>query len=274
MNSLKLIFYGTPQLCVPYLDALHSVGFTPSLIITAPDKPVGRKQIITPPPVKVWALAHDIPCLQPEKLTPEFIESVKAMGPFDLSILIAFGKILKQPLIDLPEHGTLNVHYSLLPRHRGASPTEATILSGDEEGGVTIQKMVFELDAGDIISAAKIPLDGTEFKRDLWDILSEIGCELLIDTIPEYLNNDITLLPQGSHGITHCTKIEKDDGLIDIEKDNHLEIWRKFRAYDGWPGIFFVNTEGKRTNITQASFENDLFIIEKVVVEGETEKEY
>lgn len=273
MNAPRIIFFGTPELCTTYLDSLTSAGFGPSLIVTAPDKPVGRKQVMTPPPVKVWAIDNGIEFLQPEKLTPDFIAELAAREQFDLAIAIAYGKILKEALISLPTHGTLNVHYSLLPRHRGASPTEATILAGDEEGGVTIQKMVFELDAGDIVSQAKIPLEGDEFKDDLLGVLTDIGSELLLETIPPYMNGDITLEPQNADGVTTCTKISKEDGRVDPTTDDPLTLWRKYRAYYGWPGIFYM-LDDKRVKITEASFVDDKFIIEKIIVEGETETDF
>ncbi|HEY1041635.1 MAG TPA: methionyl-tRNA formyltransferase [Candidatus Paceibacterota bacterium] len=273
MNAPRIIFFGTPELCTTYLDSLTSAGFGPALIITTPDKPVGRKQVMTPPPVKVWAIDHGIEFLQPEKLTPEFIAEVASREKFDLAIVIAYGKILKEALINLPAHGTLNVHYSLLPRHRGASPTEATILAGDEEGGVTIQKMVFELDAGDIVSQAKIPLEGNEFKDELLGVLTDIGAELLLETIPPYMNGDITLEPQATDGITMCTKISKEDGRVDPRSDDAHTLWRKYRAYYGWPGIFYMLDE-KRVKITEASFVDEKFIIEKIVIEGETETDF
>ena len=273
MNAPRIIFFGTPELCTTYLDSLTSAGFGPSLIVTAPDKPVGRKQVMTPPPVKVWAIDNGIEFLQPEKLTPDFIAELAAREQFDLAIAIAYGKILKEALISLPTHGTLNVHYSLLPRHRGASPTEATILAGDEEGGVTIQKMVFELDAGDIVSQAKIPLEGDEFKDDLLGVLTDIGSELLLETIPPYMNGDITLEPQNADGVTTCTKISKEDGRVDPTTDDPLTLWRKYRAYYGWPGLFYM-LDDTRVKITEASFVDDKFIIEKIIVEGETETDF
>lgn len=265
-NELKIAFWGTPNLCIPYLDKLSKVGLKPVVIITNPDRPVGRKQTLTTTPVKIWAKENDVIFLTPEKIDRLFLSELSEYD-VDLSIVVAYGKILPEEAINLPIHGTLNVHYSLLPRWRGASPVEATILAGDTETGVSIQKMVSELDAGDIISDAKIDLSGDEFAPDLKTILSEIGSDLLIETVPEFLNGNLKLRKQDNMLVSKCKTIKKEQGEL-LESDSDEMKWRKYRAYFDWPGVFYFK-EGKRIKVTEAEYTNEgEFLIKKVIREG------
>lgn len=271
-QELQLSFFGTPDLCTTYLDALQKAGLTPSVIVTAPDRPVGRKQVITPPPVKVWAQEHDIQVIQPETLDDDFKRYYQSLS-LDGAIVIAYGKIIPQAIIDAPTHGTINVHYSLLPRWRGATPVEATILNGDEFAGVSIQQMVFKLDAGPVIADAKIPLDGDETTPNLKTVLTHIGSELLIDTLPLWLNSAITPTEQNQDEITTCKRLSKQDGEISLDMPGS-ELWRRYRAYDGWPGIFFFTESGKRIKITEATYENEQFTPIRITPEGKPETDY
>ena len=159
-SNLNFVFFGTPDVASETLEILKQEGFLPTLIVTSMDKPQGRKMLVTPPPVKVWAEENKIPYIQPGEITPSaFGTSPLSRGrlgrdaEFNLFIVIAYGKILPEKIINMPKLGSLNIHYSLLPKYRGASPVESAILNGETETGVTIQKMAYELDSGDIINA-------------------------------------------------------------------------------------------------------------------------
>ncbi|MCB9809301.1 methionyl-tRNA formyltransferase [Candidatus Nomurabacteria bacterium] len=269
-SPMNIAFFGTPDLCLPYLDALERVGFAPSLIVTNPDRPQGRKhsELISPAP-KMWAEEHNIEVFQPENLDDETFAKLDGKQ-WDLFIVIAYGKIIPQRIIDIPTYGTLNVHYSLLPRWRGATPTEAAILHGDIETGVTIQQMRFKLDSGPSIAQARIILDGDETTPQLREVLTEIGAEILIETLPEYLNGNITPAEQDENEVTQCGLIVKSDGEVSLDMPD-IELWRRYRAYTPWPGLFFFDDQGKRIKITQADFINDKFTIEKVTPEGKKE---
>lgn len=272
MNSnLQFIFWGTPEVASKTLQILINNGYVPTLIITNSDKPQGRGLILTPTPVKVLAQKYNIEVLTPEKIDAEFISNLKART-FDLSIVVAYGNILPEEIINMPKYGTLNIHYSLLPKYRGAIPLEAALLNGDKETGVTIQKMVRKLDAGDIVAQEKVSISAEIKKEDLRNTLIDAGANLLYKILPEYINSKITPIPQDENLVSHYGKINKEDGEIS-SNDNPLELWHKYRAYEGWPGLYFFK-DGKRIKITHAKYENNSFIIERVIPEGKKEIDY
>ncbi|MEI6400239.1 MAG: methionyl-tRNA formyltransferase [bacterium] len=283
----KIIFFGTPNVTIQILEDLKASGFLPMTIVTGPDVPIGRKQTITPPPTKVWALENNIPVLQPTNIDTAFVEQIKNLAP-DLSIVVAYGKILPQTLIDIPAFGTINIHYSLLPKYRGATPVESAILHGDTETGVCIQKMVYELDAGDIIAEEKVAIDPNEKTHELRARLNIVAGEMLTKILPDIFENKITPIPQQGD-ISKCGKIKKEDGLITEEELKNAEtdtntarnLWNKFRAYTPWPSLFFFARRDSdlgssliRIKITDAIFENNQFIIKKVIPEGKKEMDY
>ena len=273
---MNIAFWGTPELTISLLETLKESGFLPKIIITGPDRPVGRGLVMTAPTPKIWALEHGITVLQPEKIDEAFIESFKTYN-IDLSVVVAYGKILPESIISIPRYGTLNVHYSLLPRFRGATPVESAILAGDAETGVCIQQMVYKLDAGDIHRYEKVIIGEHETAPDLRARLNVIGATLLALTIKDIANGTASPVVQDETGITRCGKIEKENGLVNPETDSPIELDRKFRAYYGWPGIYFFtkhNDRDVRTKITDAILENGKFIIKKVVPEGKKEIEY
>ena len=273
MKSPRIAFFGTPSLCIPILDALKDNGYIPSVIITNPDRPVGRKALLTPPPTKLWAEDHGIVCHQPERLDSDFALWYRDQD-IDIALVVAYGKIIPEHIIDMPRHGTLNIHYSLLPRWRGASPVEAALIAGDTHTGVCIQKMVYELDAGDILAEKRIPIDPHEVAPQLLDRLNTLGASMLIELLPLYIDGKITPTPQDKDAITMCTKIKKSDGEVSLTDMTPQELWNRYRAYYGWPGIFFFDTDGKRIKITSAHMNNDQFIIDKVIPEGKKEMDF
>lgn len=257
---------GTPDIAAETLQALFDAGYVPKLIITGPDRPVGRGMIMTPPPVKSWAIENNIPYIQPEKITDDIITQVADMQP-DLSIVVAYGKILPEKIIITPNKGTLNIHYSLLPRWRGASPVESVILHGDTITGVTIQSMVYKLDAGDVMAHNETIIHPDETTPQLRSRLSVCGSDLLIDTLDHLDERLAGKIPQDPELVTTCGKIKKTDGHVNYD-DNPNELYRKWRAYQPWPGIFYFDANGKRVKITEMKVINSVPRITKIIPEG------
>src|SRR3989338_4512182 len=306
MNKLNFVFWGTPDVASETLEILKSAGFLPSLVVTSPDARSGRKMLLTPPPVKIWAEKNNIPCIQPEKLgelETIFTTSSQAGEPrkaifqqknmresknglqFDLFIVVAYGKIIPEEIIKMPKLASINIHYSLLPRYRGASPVESAILNGDTETGVAIQNMEYKLDSGSIIALEKVPIERNETAPDLRKRLIRIGGELLVKILPDFIEGKIKPIPQDESLASVCKKIKKEDGLVDLEKESPSVLYNKFRAYVNWPRIFFFHPPtggGKRIIITDADLiDNPLdkargkqFIIKKVLPEGKKEISY
>lgn len=279
-NNFNFIFFGTPDVASETLEILKTGGYVPSLIVTSPDRPQGRKMIITPPPVKVWAEENKIPYIQPEKFNEEFFNKLKDIS-YELSIVVAYGKIMPEKLINLPKLGSINIHYSLLPKYRGASPVESAILNGDTETGVTIQQMAFKMDSGAILVQEKVDILPDEKAQDLRKRLIKIGGELLVkflNTTPSPFGHsplaggDST--PQDESQATHCSKIKKEDGLMDMKNESSAELYNKFRAYAFWPRTFFFKNN-KRIIITDAALDDKgNFVIKKVLPEGKKEIKY
>lgn len=266
----KFVFFGTSEEATYALDALFDRGFIPCLIVTVPDRPTGRKQIMTAPLAKQWAEQHDVTCIQPEKIDTAARERIAAESA-DLFVVVGYGKILPQSLIDLSPHGIINVHTSLLPLHRGPTPIEGPILAGDKETGVTIMVIDKEVDHGPIIHQEKFPLNGNETTPELTRILFTRGGELLADLIPDWIAGKIITKEQDHTLATFTKKLTKEDGLVDPFHDDPEILYGKYRAYMGWPGIYFFDDQGKRVKITKARFENNQFIIERVIPEGKKE---
>jgi len=271
MNNINFAFFGTPSVASRTLDILHTNGYTPKIIITSPPARSGRGMHMSESPVSLWAKAHSIPCLTPLRIDSEFINKLSTYE-VELSIVVAYGKILPQALIDLPKYKTVNIHYSLLPLYRGASPVEEALLRGDAKTGVSIQMMEFKLDSGGILARQEVSIGIDEMKEELRARLIDMGSEMLIRIIPDIIAGTIGRETQDESKATYCTKIKKEDGEINPEGDGFLN-YNKYRAYEGWPGLFFFKS-GKRIKITKARYENNSFIIERVVPEGKKEIDY
>ena len=243
--QLKIIFMGTPEFGAIILEELIKGGYPPVLVITAPDKPVGRKQIITPPPVKISAQKYNIPVLQPEKIL-NLKSEILNLKP-DLIIVAAYGQILPKEILEIPKYGCLNVHPSLLPRWRGSSPIQYTILNGDKETGVTIILMTEKVDQGDIIAISKFQITNSKITYpELLKGLAHKGTKLLCETIPEWVNNEIKPKPQNGLKATYTKILKKEDGKIDWKKPAEY-IERQIRAFQPWPGSFSEFQLSKRT---------------------------
>lgn len=267
----KFVFFGTPSVASKTLATLLARGFIPSLVVTSPDAPRGRGLRLTPSETKTLALEHSLPVITPETLDASAIDAIRRVG-CDYAICVAYGKIFPEELIAAFPLGVLNVHYSLLPRHRGATPLEAALLARDTETGVTLQKMVRALDAGDIVAQQSTPIAPSETARELRPRLIELGAELLADTLPDYLAGTIPLRAQDESLVTRAKKFSKEDGLLDPSASAE-EKWSKYRAYADSIGTYFIEN-GKRMKVTAASFHNGVFTIERVIPEGKTEMAY
>jgi methionyl-tRNA formyltransferase len=231
----NLVFMGSPQFAVPTLEMLardHHI----LAVFTQPDKPAGRGQQLTAVPVKQWAVAHGIPVHQPKSFRKESqaIEVLRGLRP-EVIVVAAYGLILPQAVLDVPPFGCLNVHGSLLPRHRGAAPITSAILAGDEETGITIMQMDAGLDTGPMLSVAREAIRPGDTTASLSERLALIGAQLLADTLPKYLQGVIMPQPQPAEGATYSPKIDKADAQIDWNKPA-IEIERMVRAYIPWPG--------------------------------------
>lgn len=271
-KKLNFAFFGTPDVASETLEILKESGYVPSLIVTSPDKPQGRKMIITPPPTKIWAEENNIPCIQPENLEKEMEMIVKNGSTFDLFIIVAYGKIIPENILNIPKLGSINIHYSLLPKYRGASPVESAILNGETETGVTIQKMIYKMDAGPIIAEEKINILPEEKASELRARLISLGGKLLVKTLPKIVSGKIREIPQNENEATHCQKIKKEAGMIDL-KDDAVKNYNKFRAYATWPRTFFFK-DGKRIIITKARLENNKFVVERIIPENGKEMNF
>lgn len=229
---------GTPELAAASLRALlASPAFTVVAAVTQPDKPRGRDLKLQPPPVKSLARAANIPVLQPEKArSPEFLEQLRLLAP-DLIAVAAYGQILPQALLDLPRFGCLNVHTSLLPKYRGASPIQSAILNDDAETGVTIMKIVMALDSGGIVAQARTPILPEDNAVTLHDRLAQMGGELLAQVIPGYVEGSAPARPQPAEGATYAHKIVKQDGRMDWTLPART-LWNRVRGLVPWPGAF------------------------------------
>ena len=229
---------GTPELAGASLLALLRVPeFQVVAVVTQPDQPKGRGLKLTPSPVKEIALRENLPVLQPERARDEkFAEQLRELQPALIAVA-AYGQILPPSILDLPRFGCLNVHTSLLPKYRGAAPIQWAILNGDAETGVTIMKMDAGLDTGDILAQAKTPIHPEDNAETLHDRLARLGAELLVKTIPEYVAGRVPSRPQPAEGVSHASKIKKQDGHIDWTQPART-IWNRVRGLMPWPGAF------------------------------------
>ncbi len=234
--AIRIIFMGSPDFAVPALQAL-TAHYSICGVITQPDRPSGRGMTLSPPPVKIAAQNMGLPVIQPEKLrSPEAFQQLVDWQP-DLIVVAAFGQILRQNVLDLPKYGCINIHASLLPRHRGAAPIQAAILAGDRQTGITIMKMEAGLDTGPMLRQQAIPIEPEDTGGSLFEKLSELGAELLLQTLPGYLSGEILPHPQPEEGASYFGMIKKEDGLLDFTLPA-ADLERKIRAFSPWPGTY------------------------------------
>ncbi|MFH1207849.1 MAG: methionyl-tRNA formyltransferase [Patescibacteria group bacterium] len=248
-KTYKTIFFGTPDFSLPVLQALASLGFIKLLgVVTQPDQPAGRKQALTPPPVKMRAEKIGLQVWQPASLKNKlFTQQFESAAP-DLCIVVAYGKIIPSNLLGMPPHGWLNVHASLLPKYRGASPIQAAILAGEEATGVTLMKIDAGLDTGPIIDQIKMELNPQENFQTLHDRLGQLGADIIKKSLLPYLTGQLQPQPQDNKQATLTKIISKENGRVDWKK-SAVEIDRQIRAYTPWPGAYCFWTPAKTNAI-------------------------
>lgn len=235
----RVVFMGTPSFAVPTLQALARSEHSVVGVVTQPDRPAGRGRKMVESPVKQFAREAGLPVIQPQKLRePEVQSQLKNWNP-DLIVVAAFGQILRPAVLDLPPHGCLNVHASLLPRHRGAAPIPAAIIAGDEETGVTIMRMDVGLDTGPILAQRRETIRPDDTTLTLSERLSRLGATLLIKVLPEYLAGRLPAQPQNEAYATYAPQLKKEDGHLDFTQPA-VALERRVRAFVPWPGAFAV----------------------------------
>ena len=240
---------GSPDFAVPSLRALVE-SYPVVGVITQPDREAGRGRTLVAPPIKQAALELGLPVIQPEKLrAPEAMSQLQAWKP-DLIVVAAFGQILRPEVLDLPRYGCVNVHGSLLPRWRGAAPIQAAILAGDEQTGVTIMKMDSGVDTGPMLSQRAIPIKPEDTAGSLFEGMAVLGADLLVETLPGYLDGLIQPRPQPEGGATYASMLKKEDGLLDFRMSAE-ELARRVRAFNPWPGAYF-EWQGRLMKVHQA----------------------
>lgn len=279
MKIPPFVFFGTSEFSVILLEELNTkFGIAPDLIVTAPDRPVGRKQIITPPPAKVWAEKNDISTIQPEKLKDE--EFLAVLQDYSLFIVASYGKIIPQIVLDIPELGTLNVHPSLLPKYRGASPIQNQILNDEKHVGTTIMVMDDKMDHGPLLAQKEIAAsDAFPFPASYIEVEKNLAIEsaaLLASVIEKFASKKAEPVAQNEDEATYTKIIEKADGEINLADDGYKN-YLKYLAYSHWPKTFFFfdhDDKKMRAVITDASFADGKFVINKLIPEGKNEMTY
>jgi len=246
----RIVFMGTPASAAATLEALLRRADPVVGVVTQPDRPVGRGQKSLPSPVRVTAQNHGIPVLTPEKMKdPAFLDRLRDLAP-DVIVVVAYGRILPQIILDLPPKGCINVHYSLLPRHRGAAPMQWALLAGDEVTGVTTMLLVAKMDAGPVFLQREVPIEPRDTTATLQEKLVPVGAELLLETLAGLKDGTVTPTEQDESAATYASMLKKEDGRIDWTGPA-LEIERKVRALAPWPSAFTYH-EGKLLKIHDA----------------------
>ncbi|MEK9158428.1 MAG: methionyl-tRNA formyltransferase [Patescibacteria group bacterium] len=229
----SIVFFGTSEFAVPALNLLVREGYRVILVVTPPDEPAGRSRVLQPSPIKIAAQALGLTVAQPPNLNQEL-----GIMNYELGVVCAYGKLIPKKLLDIPKYGTLNIHPSLLPKYRGASPIQAAILGGDKETGVSIMKLDAKMDHGPIVVQETIKIDPEETAVELNRRLAEVGAKLLIKIIPQYLNGENKSEKQDDAKATYTKILNREDGKINWTRSAD-EIYNQWRALQPWPGVFF-----------------------------------
>ena len=249
-ENLRIVFFGSPDFAVPALKALVDGGHEVAAVVTQPDRPKGRGRKTTPPPVKSAALELGLEVFQPANIkTEDFFDAMSKISP-DLFVVVAFGQLLPQRLLDVPEKGAINIHGSLLPKYRGPAPIQWAIINGETETGVTTMYMEKKLDAGDMLLWRATPIYPDDTAGSLHDRLSQIGAELLAETLDRLEKGNLNATAQDPSQATYAPMLEKNDGRIDWEKPAQ-DIERFIRGMSPWPGAFTF-LDKKRLKIFKA----------------------
>lgn len=274
--EIPYVFFGTPSFAVDILNILKEKSYLPSLIVTSPDKPKGRGQKVSSPPVGDWAKKNNIPILQPKEIDSDFMQDLKKKSQeagCQLFVVVAYGHILPTELIYLPEHNTLNLHPSLLPKLRGPAPIRTAILE-EHKSGVSIIELDEKMDHGPVVSQEELQLDDwPPTYPELKDKLTQAGGDLLANTIPKWVSGEITAVPQKHGEATYSKKFDSDDGRINLDDDPELNL-RKIRAFTDWPKAFLLSKDGTRVLVRKAHLKNGKLLIDQVKPAGNEEMSY
>ncbi|MBV7391764.1 methionyl-tRNA formyltransferase [Enterococcus alishanensis] len=247
----KIVFMGTPAFSVPILEGLLTEGYEVLAVVTQPDRPVGRKKIITATPVKEAALKHDLLVLQPEKISgSEELDQIEQLQP-DVIVTAAFGQFLPERLLKVPKIGAINVHASLLPKYRGGAPVHYAIINGEKETGVTIMEMIKKMDAGGVYSQKSIPITDQDDVGTMFDKLSSVGKELLLATLPKIVAGSLQPTPQDESQVTFSPNITREEEVIDWQK-TATEINNQIRGMHPWP-VAYTSYQGTHWKILKAT---------------------
>ncbi len=275
----RFAFFGTPELAVTALEEMESFGVVPALVVCNPDAPTGRKQVLTPPPTKVWAEARGIPVFQPETLKDLDQLALLTETPWDFFVVFAYGKLMPEWLISLPQYGTINAHPSLLPKLRGASPIRSTLLHDLSAAGVTIIQMDKDLDHGPILAQQPVPLSEPIPGTELDQTLARICGDLLTHVMQHLPTGEITPQAQDHAAATFSTKLTKAMAEVSLDPgnlptgDEAQLVYRKICAFAGWPTAFFMH-EGKRIKIAAAHLAEGRLVITRIIPEGKSEMDW
>lgn len=251
LSDARVIFFGSGEIAIPAFRRLIADGPRPLALVTQPDKPAGRHRDLTPPPIKRIALEAGIPVLQPESVRDEAnLAALRELAP-DVIVVMAYGQILPKALIAIPRIACVNLHASLLPRHRGASCLQAAIDEGDAETGITVMHVVPKLDAGDIIHALATPIGADETGGSLHDRMADVAAEALAQALPGIVDGTASRTPQDSATATYAPKLDREHGRIDWTSRAE-RLARRIRAYEPWPGTW-TTFDGKRVKVFPAS---------------------
>lgn len=249
---MKLVFFGTPEFAVPTLEAVIATRHEVALVVTQPDRAVGRGQQMQSPPVKSTALAHGIALAQPEKIktNPDLREQIEAIAP-DAIVVVAYGRIIPRWMLDLPRHGNINLHGSLLPKYRGAAPIQWAIANGETTTGVTTMRLDEGLDTGDMLLAHAVPIAPEETAIDLFRSLAAIGASLMVETLAKLDCGLITPRPQDHSHATLAPILTREDGRIDFGR-GAKQIYDRWRGFQPWPGAY-TSLRGKKLIVHRMS---------------------
>lgn len=272
-KNIKIVFFGTSEFATPSLEALIKASFIPVAVVTTSDKPAGRGNKIKISPVKEFLNKFNIKLFQPENLDSAFITKISKLHP-DIGIVASYGKILSKALLDIFPNGLLNIHPSILPKYRGPSPIQATILNGDEKTGVTVMLVDEKMDHGPIIAQRKLefPISNFQFSQ-LHDELAKLGAKVLVEVLPKWINKEIIPKVQDESRATYTKLLKKEDGFIDWSKPTDY-IERMVQAYNPWPGTYIKIKNDKILKIKKVEVKNGELKILIVQPEGKKEMTY
>lgn len=274
-KNVRIAFFGNSEFSLIVLKEFQKAGVTPDLIVTTPDKPQGRKMVLTPTLTKVWAEENSVEYIEPNKLKDEsFLDKIKK---YNLFVVASYGKIIPKIVIDFPEYKVLNIHPSLLPKYRGPSPLQEQILNDEKEVGVSIMLIDEQVDHGAIITKKKVDINEWPIGfLSLQELLAKNGAKLIADILPDWIKGKIKAEAQDDSKATFTKKIEKQDGLIDLSQDEYKN-YLKILAFEEWPKTYFeIDKKGQkiRVIVTKAAWIDNKLEILRVIPEGKKEMDY